>query len=441
MADLINASKAPQATKPDAYNEERLVIAQNDAPSEDKGEGGKVKGFFRKAKEVAKEAKGQFKEDFKEAREGFGEDLKEAKQKVREDFGLKAKPENPAAEVTQTPEQEEKKPGGLAQRIVKGASAVLPHVDLGRGGNSALSALELADSALNPKERKEANAMLSGASILAGGKSLDILPKGISEEVLNKVIEINFPKDRELSAADLKNLSPEEQKLVKHRMEVGKNIESSREISDAEWQATVKNAEQQKYTLPPEANGKILSLEDYLKKQTGQTTTTQESNSSSSKQGRTVAEQPTPGVSNAASGQFIAYVGGKQVSADLAVSSTLKDKHGDPVVLNRDALLRFEGAMAEVGVIPVTSSFRTHDEQTQLYRNYLSGNNPYPVAQPGFSKHQSGFALDISVKSGNQEAIHAAMTKAGFVRPIPASDPVHWVYVGPVSSGKNPVTA
>lgn len=440
MAELSNAPKAPQATKPDADNEGRFVVAQNDAPSEDNGEGGKLKGFFRKAKEVAKEAKGQIKEDLKEAREDFGEQRAEAAKQVREDFGLKPKPETPAGEDTQSSEQDGKKSGGLVKRIVSGASAVLPHVDLGRGGHSALGALELANNVMNPQERSEANALLKGASILSGGRSLDIIPKGISEEVLNKVIEINFPKDRELSAADLKNLSPEEQKLVKHRMEVGKSIESSREISDAEWQATVKNAEQQKYTLPAEANGKILSLEEYLKKQTGQATT-QAPNSSASKEGRTVSEQPTPGVSNAASGQYTAYVGGKQVSADLAVSSTLKDKHGDPVVLNRDALLRFEGAMAEVGVIPVTSSFRTHEEQTQLYRSYLSGNNPYPVAQPGHSKHQSGFALDISVKSGDQERIHAAMTKAGFVRPIPGSDPVHWVYVGPVSSGKNPVTA
>lgn len=49
----------------------------------------------------------------------------------------------------------------------------------------------------------------------------------------------------------------------------------------------------------------------------------------------------------------------------------------------------------------VTSGRRTHAQQRALYRRYLAGLNPYPVAPPGTSDHELGYAVDIW--AGNSE--------------------------------------
>jgi len=43
----------------------------------------------------------------------------------------------------------------------------------------------------------------------------------------------------------------------------------------------------------------------------------------------------------------------------------------------------------------VTSTYRSIEEQSQLYREYLAGRHPYPVAPPGQSMHNYGLAADI----------------------------------------------
>ena len=43
----------------------------------------------------------------------------------------------------------------------------------------------------------------------------------------------------------------------------------------------------------------------------------------------------------------------------------------------------------------VTSGVRTHAQQRALYRRYLAGMNPYPVAPPGTSDHELGLAVDL----------------------------------------------
>lgn len=45
----------------------------------------------------------------------------------------------------------------------------------------------------------------------------------------------------------------------------------------------------------------------------------------------------------------------------------------------------------------VTSDFRSVAEQTRLYGAYISGRHPYPVAYPGCSWHNYGFARDMVV--------------------------------------------
>ncbi len=44
-----------------------------------------------------------------------------------------------------------------------------------------------------------------------------------------------------------------------------------------------------------------------------------------------------------------------------------------------------------------TSGFRSRAQQQRLYRSFLSGRNPYPVAPPGFSAHEYGWAFDYVV--------------------------------------------
>lgn len=43
----------------------------------------------------------------------------------------------------------------------------------------------------------------------------------------------------------------------------------------------------------------------------------------------------------------------------------------------------------------VTSTRRTLAEQAALYREYLAGRHPYPVAPPGRSQHNYGLAIDL----------------------------------------------
>ena len=58
-------------------------------------------------------------------------------------------------------------------------------------------------------------------------------------------------------------------------------------------------------------------------------------------------------------------------------------------------LVRAAGA---AGLLPrVTSTLRSHTEQTRLYRRYLAGINQYPVAPPGTSAHEFGYAMDMVV--------------------------------------------
>src|SRR6266571_678409 len=50
------------------------------------------------------------------------------------------------------------------------------------------------------------------------------------------------------------------------------------------------------------------------------------------------------------------------------------------------------------GLAPrVTSTRRSHSEQGRLYRSYLAGKNPYPVAPPGESAHEFGYAFDLAI--------------------------------------------
>jgi hypothetical protein len=51
-----------------------------------------------------------------------------------------------------------------------------------------------------------------------------------------------------------------------------------------------------------------------------------------------------------------------------------------------------------------TSTRRSRAEQTRLYRAYVAGRHPYPVAAPGFSPHEYGEAFDYVVTPDQYQA-------------------------------------
>ncbi len=55
-------------------------------------------------------------------------------------------------------------------------------------------------------------------------------------------------------------------------------------------------------------------------------------------------------------------------------------------------------AAGAAGLLPrVTSALRSRAEQTRLYRRALQGLSGYPVAPPGHSAHEYGWAFDLVV--------------------------------------------
>ena len=53
-------------------------------------------------------------------------------------------------------------------------------------------------------------------------------------------------------------------------------------------------------------------------------------------------------------------------------------------------------AAGAAGYVPrLTSTRRSHAEQERLYRRFLAGQQPYPVARPGTSAHEYGWAFDL----------------------------------------------
>ena len=60
------------------------------------------------------------------------------------------------------------------------------------------------------------------------------------------------------------------------------------------------------------------------------------------------------------------------------------------------AVTRLLDAAHRAGIpAQLTSGVRTHAQQRALWRRYLAGMNPYPVAPPGTSDHELGLAVDI----------------------------------------------
>lgn len=65
--------------------------------------------------------------------------------------------------------------------------------------------------------------------------------------------------------------------------------------------------------------------------------------------------------------------------------------------------LRRKAASEDVFLV-VDDAFRTMQEQERLWARHQSGELKTPVARPGWSKHQSGVALDIAVHRTQESA-------------------------------------
>ncbi len=99
--------------------------------------------------------------------------------------------------------------------------------------------------------------------------------------------------------------------------------------------------------------------------------------------------------------------------------------------LRPEVLTALEQLRADIqaagGKLRVNSGFRSRQDQERLYANRK--NNPYPVAKPGSSRHESGSALDLGVTGMTQEAMAQLASKRG-LKWAGNKDRVHFDYVG-----------
>jgi len=97
------------------------------------------------------------------------------------------------------------------------------------------------------------------------------------------------------------------------------------------------------------------------------------------------------------------------------------------------AYLRMRQAAAAAGVrLQIVSGFRSMGEQEYLHRCHVTGrcNNGNFAEQPGYSKHQSGRALDLNARATGVYAWlvdHAG--EHGFYETVPG-EPWHWEFWG-----------
>lgn len=106
-----------------------------------------------------------------------------------------------------------------------------------------------------------------------------------------------------------------------------------------------------------------------------------------------------------------------------AVNTTPSGSHTQATGLNpqlRNALARAEALLGRS--IPITSGFRSLEQQQRLYDQRKS--NPYPVAKPGSSKHEQGLAIDVSLSF--VPTLAAIGPQVGLCQPVAKSDPVHF---------------
>lgn len=87
---------------------------------------------------------------------------------------------------------------------------------------------------------------------------------------------------------------------------------------------------------------------------------------------------------------------------------------------------------ANAGMNPrVTSTRRSTAEQARLYQRYVAGQSEYPVAPPGTSAHEFGFAMDMIVSYAEWlNQLGTVWTSWGGVWGGAFNDPIHFEFPG-----------
>lgn len=105
-----------------------------------------------------------------------------------------------------------------------------------------------------------------------------------------------------------------------------------------------------------------------------------------------------------------------------------------------------QAAKASGLLLKINTAFRDNDYQVRLYNKYTArkklweskgkkGYPPTPAAAPGYSMHQQGLAVDISLI--DREVLHWLEEHAdefSFYRTV-SSEPWHWEYIEKVQNG------
>lgn len=85
------------------------------------------------------------------------------------------------------------------------------------------------------------------------------------------------------------------------------------------------------------------------------------------------------------------------------------------------------------GVQPrITSTYRTFAQQSRLYADFTAGRAKYPVAPPGTSAHEFGFAFDVdlAIDGANLSDLGKVWESWGGVWGGHYGDPVHFEFPG-----------
>ncbi len=87
----------------------------------------------------------------------------------------------------------------------------------------------------------------------------------------------------------------------------------------------------------------------------------------------------------------------------------------------------FFDLLREHGANPiVTSTRRSSATQARLYRRYLAGLHPFPVAPPGRSLHEHGLAWDMKLAPGWAEVAGPYWEQMGGTWGGRFRDPIHF---------------
>ena len=106
-----------------------------------------------------------------------------------------------------------------------------------------------------------------------------------------------------------------------------------------------------------------------------------------------------------------------------------------------NAYIAMQEAAKRAGVnIRIVSGFRTNAEQSYFYNCHINCNcnDCNLAARPGYSNHQSGYALDLNIRgAGVLTWLNANGDRFGFRRTVP-SEAWHWEWWGNASSFNGP---